>query len=76
MLLEDWPSGVEFVFIDDDWGRGGKNDWLIAPEESAKRQRSRKRGVDSKASNGHQRRYVRLALNAHSAYKLILDTSL
>ena len=34
MLLEDWPSGVKFVLVDDDWGRGRKNDRLVASEES------------------------------------------
>lgn len=35
---------MKLVFIDDDWGRGGKNDWLVAPEESAKGQGVGKRG--------------------------------
>jgi hypothetical protein len=34
------------------------------------------RGVGSEAGYGHEREYVRLSLNAHSAHKLILDTSL
>jgi len=34
VLLEDWPSGVKFVFVDDDWGSGRQNDGLVAPEES------------------------------------------
>ena len=76
MLLEDWPSGVKFVFVDDDWGSGRQNDGLVAPEESAKRQETRKRGEGSKAGYGHRRRYVRLALDANSAHEFILDTRL
>jgi hypothetical protein len=34
MLLEDWPSGVKFVLVDDDWGGGRKNDWFVTSEES------------------------------------------
>ena len=34
MLLKDWPSRVKFVFVDDDWGRGRKNDWFVASEKS------------------------------------------
>jgi hypothetical protein len=34
MLLKDRPSGMKFVLVDDDWGRGRKNDWLVASEES------------------------------------------
>jgi len=75
VLLEYWPSGMKFVFVDDNWGRGGKNDWLVAPEKSAKGQQVRKR-LGSKADYGHERKYVRLSLNTHSAHKLILNTGL
>lgn len=34
MLLKDWPSRVKFVFVDDDWGRGRKNDRFVTSEES------------------------------------------
>lgn len=74
MLLEDGPSGVKFVFVDDDWRSGRQNGGLVAPEESAKRQETRKRSEGSKAGYGHRRGYVRLALDANSAHEFILDT--
>jgi hypothetical protein len=34
MLLEDGPSGVELVFVDDDGSRGREDSWFVASKET------------------------------------------